>query len=177
MNFVAFDFETASNQRHSAVSLALAVVRDDKVVDQFYSLIKPPTPFSARNSQIHGIYPKDVVDAPTFDEIWPTIAPLFTEEKLVVAHNANFDASVLRACLDYYGLPEAHYQILDTVQTSRRLLPDLPNHKLNTVSAALKVRLDNHHNALADSLACAQILIHQSQLFGNDVLKEYVRNK
>lgn len=177
MNFAAFDFETASNERHSAVSLALVVVRDNKVVDQFYSLIKPPTAFSARNSQIHGIYPKDVVNAPTFAEIWPTIAPLFTEEKLMVAHNATFDASVLRACLDYYGLPEAHYQLLDTVKTSRRLLPDLANHKLNTVSAALKIELENHHNALADALACAEILIYQSEMFGNDVLKEYVRNK
>ncbi|MDF7636689.1 3'-5' exonuclease [Leuconostocaceae bacterium ESL0958] len=177
MNFVAIDFETASNVRHSAVSLALVVVRDNAIVDQFYSLLQPNVPFSPRNSQIHGIYPEDVVDAPTFAEIWPTIAALFTEDKLVVAHNANFDASVLRACLDQAGLPEAHYQLLDTVQTSRRLLPQLPNHKLNTVSAALAIDLAHHHNALADAIACAEILIREQQLFGDDMLKEYVRHR
>ncbi|CAI2581589.1 hypothetical protein AKUH4B406M_04750 [Apilactobacillus kunkeei] len=39
MNFVAIDFETANNQRASACSLALTVVRDNKVVDEFYTLI------------------------------------------------------------------------------------------------------------------------------------------
>ncbi|MBS9334464.1 3'-5' exonuclease [Fructobacillus sp. M1-13] len=177
MNFVAIDFETASGQRHSAVSLALVVVRNDQIVDQFYTLLKPDTPFSARNSQIHGIYEQDVVDAPSFKEIWPTIAPFFTEEKLVVAHNATFDVSVLKACLDYYDLPDAHFQVLDTLKTSRKLMTDLPNHKLNTVSAALDISLKNHHNALADAVACAEILIRQGQLFGLEPLKEAVRYK
>ncbi|MDU7281586.1 MAG: exonuclease, partial [Leuconostoc citreum] len=41
MNFTALDFETANHEKHSAVSIALAVVRDNQVVDEFYSLIKP----------------------------------------------------------------------------------------------------------------------------------------
>ena len=39
MNFIAMDFETASAKRYSAVSLGLAVVRDNKLVDEFYTLI------------------------------------------------------------------------------------------------------------------------------------------
>ena len=46
MNFVAIDFETANNQRASACSLALTVVRDNKVVDEFYTLINPETDFN-----------------------------------------------------------------------------------------------------------------------------------
>ena len=50
MNFVAMDFETASAQRHSAVSMALVVVRDNVLVDEFFTLIKPESYFDARNT-------------------------------------------------------------------------------------------------------------------------------
>ena len=63
MNFVAMDFETANHEKHSAVSMALAVVRQNEVVDEFYSLIQPETYFSARNTAIHGIREQDVAGA------------------------------------------------------------------------------------------------------------------
>lgn len=46
MNFVAMDFETASGKRWSACSLSLVVVRQNQIVDEFYTLINPQTPFS-----------------------------------------------------------------------------------------------------------------------------------
>lgn len=66
MNFVAMDFETANREKHSAVSIALAIVRDNQVVDKFYSLIKPETTFSSYNTAIHGLHRQDVADAPKF---------------------------------------------------------------------------------------------------------------
>jgi DNA polymerase-3 subunit epsilon len=52
MNFTAIDFETANPARSSACSVGLIVVQDGKVVERFYSLIKPPTddfsPFNVR---------------------------------------------------------------------------------------------------------------------------------
>ena len=35
----------------------------------------------------------------------------------------------------------------------------LPNHQLHTVSAACGFELENHHHALADAEACAQIAL------------------
>ncbi|MEL1196546.1 exonuclease domain-containing protein, partial [Staphylococcus epidermidis] len=80
-----------------ACSLALVVVRNDQIVDSFYTLIKPETYFSSRNTQIHGIHEADVAQAPKFNQVWPHIAPFFTPNKLVVAHNANFDIGVLKS--------------------------------------------------------------------------------
>ena len=91
MNFVAMDFETASPKRYSACSLALTIVRNNQVADEFYSLIKPDTEFNWRNVQIHGIHEEDVVDAPSFPEIWQVINPFFQTNQLIVAHNAPFD--------------------------------------------------------------------------------------
>lgn len=175
MNFVAMDFETANGQRDSACSIALTVVRNDQIVDQFYTLIKPETYFSARNSQIHGIYAEDVAQAPKFNQVWPHIASFFTPQKLVVAHNATFDIGVLRSTLQHYDIPEPHYLALDTLTTSRRLYPQFENHKLNTLCTNLEIPLENHHNALADSIACAKILIKEAQEFGTDPLKQVTK--
>lgn len=175
MNFVAMDFETASAQRHSAVSMALVVVRDNILVDEFYTLIKPESYFDARNTKIHGITEADVVDAPKFPEVWEQIKQFYTANQLVIAHNAPFDNGVLRETLGHYGISAPHYLSLDTVRTSRKLYPQLPSHKLNTVADALQIDLKHHHNALDDTVAAARILVTQAEQFGVDPLKQLVK--
>lgn len=64
---------------------------------------------------------------------------------------------------------------LCTVRTSKTLFPEFENHKLNTVSKKLGISLDNHHNALDDSLACANILLYQANHFGLESLKKLVK--
>ncbi|MFD2728230.1 3'-5' exonuclease [Enterococcus camelliae] len=176
MNFLAMDFETANHQRHSACSLALVMVRDSTIVGEYYSLIQPETPFFWRNIQIHGIQPTDVQSAPKFPEIWEVISQYFNPHSLIIAHNAPFDNSVLAGCLDYYHLEKPHYLTLDTVQTSRKFYQQLPNHRLNTVCGYLDIPLLNHHDALEDSRACAEILLTQEKHFGSQSLKKFVRN-
>lgn len=176
MNFIAYDFETANNQLHSACSIALVMVKDNKIVGNYYSLIKPETDFNWHNIQIHGIHPEDVENAPSFIEVWHEISQYFQENSLIVAHNAAFDNRVLSGCLSYYGLPNPHFMSLCTVRTSRKLYPKLNNHKLNTVCDHLSISLNQHHHALDDSLACANILLQQEASFGVEPLKKLVKN-
>jgi len=39
----------------------------------------------------------------------------------------------------------------------------------------LDIKLTNHHNALDDSVACANILLYQENNFGQDSLKPFVK--
>ncbi|MCI1926295.1 MAG: 3'-5' exonuclease [[Lactobacillus] timonensis] len=174
MNFVAMDFETAAGQRYSACSLALAVVRNSQVVDEFYTLINPQTKFFWRNVQIHGIHEQDVANAPLFPEVWQHINQFFTPDQLVIAHNNSFDNSVLAATLTHYGLVTPAYLTLDTVKTSRYFLPNLVNHKLDTVCDALNINLHHHHNALDDAQACANILITETQQYGAQQIRPFI---
>lgn len=176
MNFVALDFETANHERHSACSVALTVVRNSQIVDNYYTLIKPETPFFWRNVQVHGIHERDVANAPNFAKVWDDMKPCFKENKLIVAHNLPFDQGVLNGCLDYYEIERPHFQTLCTVQSSRRLLTELPNHKLNTVCDYFGINLENHHHALDDSNACATILLHLENNFGTEPLKKLVKH-
>lgn len=175
MNFVAFDFETANPKRNSACSIALSVVRNGQIVDEFYSLINPQADFAPTNIRVHGIKPADVINAPTFSELWPHIETFFQPNNLAVAHNASFDCSVLKKTLELYQLELPTFLVLDTLKTSRKFFADFPNQKLDTICRQLNITLTNHHNALADATACANILLYQAQHFGNQALAEFIK--
>lgn len=175
MNFIAMDFETANGKRYSACSLALTIVRNDQIADEFYTLINPQTDFFWRNVQIHGIHEQDVAAAPTFPAVWEHIKEFFTPEKLVIAHNNRFDNSVLKSTLEHYGIEPPAYLTLDTLASSRKLLPGLSNYRLNTVCDALQIDLHHHHNALDDAQACANILLSQGHQFGSQRLKQFIK--
>lgn len=175
MNFVAMDFETANGHSSSACSIALALIENNQITDTFYTLVNPLQNFNYRNIAIHHIQPADTKLAPTFDQIWPHIQSLFTQNNLIAAHNASFDTRVLRETLTMFNLPVPTYKAIDTMQISRKLYPQMPNHKLNTVAKILKIPLNHHHHALDDTIACAEILIKTVLQFGEEPIKKMTK--
>lgn len=159
MNFTVIDFETANSKRASACALGIVKVVDGEIVDKEAWLIRPEDmKFNYMNIAIHGIRPEQVENEPEFDELFKKIFREKLEGQLVVAHNASFDMSVLRKSLDHYGLEYPSFDYLCTVKIAKKTWPDLFNHKLNTVSEFLGFEF-NHHDALDDCLACANVLI------------------
>ncbi|MFD1361859.1 3'-5' exonuclease [Lentibacillus salinarum] len=168
MQFVSIDFETANEMRNSPCAVGIAVVDGQEVDDEFYSLINPMTDFSPFNTRIHGITATDVADAPTFAELWPTLET-YLSNHLAVAHNASFDMSVIRHTLDDFNLTYPAMDYLCTANISRRVWPELTNHKLNTVAAHHNIQFDHHH-ALEDARVAAKILIEAFKTYGTDQL-------
>lgn len=159
MDFVAIDFETANENRTSACALGITVIKNNKIVDTKYYLIKPePYFFNPFNVMVHGIEEKDVENAKRFDELWEEIRP-FIECNLIVAHNASFDVSVLRNTLDHYGIQCPSFEFICTLKLSQNIFPRTGSHKLNVICALMDINL-NHHQAASDSSACAEILIN-----------------
>lgn len=175
MNFISIDFETANRHRASACSLALTIVKHDRIADNLYSLINPQVPFARQNTKVNGLRKQDVQNAPAFPGLWKVIRQFFTSEQLIVAHNNNFDNAVLCDSLERYGIKEPRYLTLDTLRSTRKLYPSLPNYRLETVCKALDIDLKHHHNALSDSVACAKILIHEHRQFGDSLIKPFVQ--
>ena len=159
-NFAAIDFETANRERTSVCSVGLGVVRDGAVVDTAYRLIHPrPDYYSWFCTLVHGMTAADTADAPDFPDVWAGIAPLIADLPLV-AHNSPIDEGCLRECFRLFGMPWPDYRFYCTCRASRRVFgKQLPNHRLQTVSEACGIRLDNHHHALADAEACARIAL------------------
>lgn len=162
MNFIAIDFETANEKRASACSLGITVVKDNKIIEEKYWLIKPKSlRFESRNIIIHGIREEDVISEKEFDELWPEIKT-YLEDNLVISHNASFDFSVLRNTLDIYNLEYPNLDYVCTLVASKLFYRYLNNHKLNTVNRHLGYKF-NHHHASADATAAANILINISK--------------
>lgn len=155
-DFVVIDFETANNSMDSACSIGIVAVKDLEIVNEEYYLIKPPTEyFDKVNISIHGITYEDVKDSDTFDILWPNIKHYF--EEIVIAHNAHFDISVLKNLSVTYNLDVDNFIYLDSISISNAVCScgtSLPKR-----AAYLNVELTNHHNALDDSLACANVVI------------------
>jgi DNA polymerase-3 subunit epsilon len=158
-DFAAIDFETANHARSSVCSVGIVIVRDGEIVDSFYSLIQPePNYYNYWCSQVHGLCCDDTDDAPVFPDVWAQIEPLI-EGLPLVAHNKPFDEGCLQAVFRVYQMDYPDYEFYDTLRASRRLLPDLENHQLQTVAAACGFNMKNHHHALADAEACAHIAL------------------
>lgn len=161
-NFVAIDFETANRNLSSVCSIGLVFVENRQIVSSYYRLIKPvPNFYSHFNMQIHGLSREYTDNAPTFVQIWAEIQPLLSG-KILVAHNSIFDENCLKAVLQAYKLPAHTNPFCCTCRQARKMLPMLENHKLNTVARYFGVDLNQHHHALADARACAEIAL---QLF------------
>lgn len=159
MDFVAIDFETANRAGTSACSVGLAIVRQGKIVDTYETLIRPePFYFLPEFIDIHGIRPEQVEHEGDFSVVWPELYKRIAGQCLV-AHNAPFDRGVLNACLAFYGIKFHAPQFACTVRLARHGLPQLPNHKLDTLCRHLNIELD-HHKAGSDSVACAKIALH-----------------
>lgn len=162
MNFVAIDFETANRYRNSACSVALVTVENGQISGSTYSLIKPPVmQFDYWNTRIHGITAKDVEDKPTFAELWETIKP-YLDGKIVVAHNAAFDVSVLNNMLAEYGLPKPDFRHTCTVTMARRVWPGEESYRLSALASRFGIDFE-HHNALHDARTCAMLALEAAR--------------
>ena len=157
LNFAAIDFETANSERISVCSVGVVIVRDGKIVDSFYSLIRPePNYYNYWCTQVHGITRNDTDTAPVFPNVWKQIEPLI-EGLPLVAHNKSFDESCLKAVFRCYQMDYPDYEFHCTFQASKCAFPHAVNHKLHNISRLCGYRLENHHHALADAEACAWI--------------------
>ena len=175
-DFIAIDFETANHHSCSVCSVGIVMVRNGRIVDSYYSLIQPePNYYNYFCQRTHGLGHSDTDDARVFPYVWSDveqrIIDTFFPDQLpfdnlrdmiatipFVAHNARFDETCLKAVFKVYQMDYPDYHFMDTLQASRRhFRHTLPNHQLQTVSAACGYDLLQHHNALADAEACAAI--------------------
>lgn len=173
LDFTAIDFETANSSSASACAVGLARVRDGRVVATAGWLIQPPLGhdrFFELNIGIHGIRPDDVATAPTWVEQLDALTA-FVGDDVVVAHNAGFDMRVLRSACEATDAPCPPYRYICSLQASRKTY-DLDSYRLPSVAAAAGFLDFAHHDATADALACAHIMIDTALRAGADDIVE-----
>ncbi|MBK7933126.1 MAG: 3'-5' exoribonuclease [Acidobacteria bacterium] len=160
--FVVFDLETTGAKAPPCriTEIGAYRVKGGEVLDKFHTLVNPQTPIPSFIVGLTGINDAMVADAPTFADVAHDFLE-FIGDSVLVAHNSGFDMRFLnheigRVFPDY----KLANPCLCTVQLSRKLLPDIRNHKLVTVAEHYSIDLVNHHRASADALATAHIFVN-----------------
>jgi DNA polymerase III epsilon subunit family exonuclease len=161
-DFVVFDLETTGAKCPPCRVTEIGAYRIErgKIVGEFQTLVNPETPIPPFITQLTGISNRMVSGAPKFAEI---AAPFldFIGDAVLVAHNAHFDIRFLNheinRIYDGYRVANPH---LCTVQLSRRLLPNIENHRLHTVAEHYSIFIENRHRAGDDAFATAKIFVN-----------------
>lgn len=158
MTFTAIDFETAT--AFYPCSVGIVSVENGIIVDEFVSLIKPPNNlYSPFTIQVHGIHPRDTINAKSFAEVFPEIKKRL-QNKIVVAHNESFDRNVLSKAMALYSLDyddlnlASRWECTVKIYKAKGLKPT----KLSDCCREMNIQL-NHHEALSDARACAKLYL------------------
>lgn len=156
---VAFDTETTGGTAWDEIcQIAAAEFVDGTLARTLALYVRPTCPMNPWAEAIHGLsmpFLREHGIAP--EEAMRRFFDFVGEDALLVAHNAAFDLRMLRQECGKFDLCFAceGVEVCDTLALSRRLRPDLPNHRLATLVELLPVDGVNSHDALDDALACA----------------------
>jgi len=181
LRLVVLDLETvvAPDNAHRIVALGVVVCRGriGSLGQQSSWLVNPECPVDRFTLSKHGLTNDHLADQPTFDEVWPAVAPLLAarpgETTVLAAHYAPFDVPTLRAEVARIGspLPLPDLPVLDTHGPILELAGLTPvSRSLEWVLSALGLVNAKHHDALADATATAEaarILIERAEAAGH----------
>lgn len=158
---LAIDFETANGKRTSACSIGMALFdySSGELIAKKHQLLNPQDEFFYRNTLIHSITAEDVADAPTFGAFFPELISIIKRASIVVAHNTSFDISVFSQCAEVAGVEYSPFNFCCTLALARQVLPNLENHKLNTIVKTLQLGDFTHHRAADDAVMCGRVFL------------------
>ena len=155
--YVVFDIETTgfSPVKNRIIEIGAVKVVDGVITDKFSTFVNPDVPIPFDIEKLTSINDAMVLPYPKIDVILPQFLE-FVGDAVLVAHNAGFDVGFIGHYAEALGLPFSP-TVLDTVSLARLLLPNLNRFKLDTVAKALNISLENHHRAVDDAGATAEI--------------------
>ncbi len=157
-DFVSFDLETTGLEvlKDNITDVGAVKIRDGKIIEQFSSLINPDKIITEKITELTGITNDMVKDAPRFSAVLPDFMK-FIDGCAIIGHNVEFDLSFIKKFAreaDY----EVKGEVFDTWALSKKLLPTLKKFDLDTVADNFNISF-NHHRALSDARATAQVFI------------------
>jgi len=155
--FVALDLETTGLSAELDRIVEVGAARFDALgreLGRFQSLVNPLRPVHPRAFAIHGISDQELARAETADVVLARFISWLEESpgSTLLAHNASFDAGFLGAEMARHGVRFPSLEIVDTLPLCRKLMPGLPNHRLDTLAARLGLDPGDSHRALADAV-------------------------
>lgn len=157
--FVVFDIETTgfSPVSNRIIEIGAVKVINGEITDRFSTFVNPQVPIPFRIEKLTNINDSMVMDAPLIETVLPEFLD-FCGDAILVAHNASFDMSFIKENVQRQHL-NREFTYVDTLGIARVLLPNQAKHTLDAVCKTLGISLENHHRAVDDAEATAQMFV------------------
>ena len=158
--YIVYDLETLglNSHKNEIIEIGAVKLQGRRIVDRYSQLINPGKPIPKKIQEITGITDDMVANEPTIEEVLPKFMD-FVGEGTLVAHNAAFDMGFIKRDVKRYLGLDYNPTVIDTLQMARDLYPNQRGYGLKPMTKFLKVGLENHHRAVDDSQATANMFI------------------
>ncbi|WP_426560858.1 DEDD exonuclease domain-containing protein [Angustibacter sp. McL0619] len=161
VEFVVVDLETTGGAPGASgiTEVGAVRVRGGQVLGEFQTLVDPGTPIPPFIALLTGITDAMVRDAPRIESVLPAFLE-FARGSVLVAHNAPFDVSFLKAAARQSGHQWPGFAVVDTVHLARQIVTrdEVPNRKLSTLARLFGSPTTPDHRALTDARATVHVL-------------------
>lgn len=176
-DFICFDLETTglSPKAERITEIGAVRIHGGEITERFNTFVDPEKPIPQKITELTGITDEMVRGAPKEEEAVRAFFQFCGENAILVAHNADFDTSFLRAVCGRHEMAFP-YVYIDTVAMCRAMLRDIRNCKLDTVAKYLKLKPFNHHRASDDAAVLGEIFLNLVQRLRDDFSAESVRD-
>lgn len=166
--YCLIDLETTGLDSYfdDIIEVAMLKVKDNKIIDQYQSLIKPHVTFSDANGndayvdnyieELTGITSSMLEDAPHIEDKLDEILN-FISSQIIVGYNVNFDINFLYDRIKTYKNMDLTNDYFDLLKISRRALKDIDKHRLIDIANYFDYNY-NAHRALDDCKATFDLL-------------------
>jgi len=156
--YVAFDLETTglSSREDKIIEIGAVRMKDGRELARFQTFVDPQRVLDKKIVELTGITDAMLQGAPSIETVLPQFLE-FCGDRVLVAHNSDFDTGFIRAECQRQGLPYT-FTAVDTLILAQNMMPQLNKHKLDVVSNALSLPDFNHHRAADDAVTCGMIL-------------------
>ena len=150
-DYIVFDIETTGldSSYDEVIEIGAIKVKNNKIVSKFNSLVKPKNEIDEYITELTGITNEMVKDAPTIEEILPDFMNYIGND-ILIGHNVNFDINFIYDNLYRNKFDVLTNDFIDTMRISRKLLPELPHHRLIDLAKYFKIDSTNNHRSLKD---------------------------
>lgn len=166
--FVAFDTETSGAYPIGNEIVEFGAVRwkNGQIVDTYQTLLKPRERMTDFIIGIHGITNEMVTDAPLMKDKVQEIKKFF-EGAFLMAHHAPFDMGFVGVDFEKNQIAMPTEPVICTSLLSRVMIPESPNHKLQTLIGELNLERGTAHRAHDDAKACLMVGIECFRRLGD----------
>ena len=137
--FVAFDLETTGldYREDKIIEIGAVLFQNGKELDRFQTFVSPGQKLRQEIVDLTGITDSMLADAPSIEQVLPQFLK-FVGDRVLVAHNADFDCGFIRMACNEQGLPYT-FTSVDTLILAQNLMTGMNRFKLNLVEDALSL--------------------------------------